>query len=122
MLPLLVDLVAQGVLTIERLVALVCENPARLFGLGSRKGSLRPGADGDVTLVDPGAATLVDAAQRVGSADWTSYQGMRLRGRVVRRILWGLTVVKDGRPVGHRCVGGFVRWSGWPMGAQMIAG
>ena len=38
MLPLLLDLVAQGVLKLERLVALVCEHPARLFGLAPRKG------------------------------------------------------------------------------------
>jgi len=121
MLPLLVDLVAQGVLTIERLVALVCENPARLFGLGSRKGSLRPGADGDVTLVDPGAVSLVDAAQMVGSADWTPYQGMRLRGRVVRTILRGMTVAQDGKPVGHPGVGRFVRRTGSPLASQRIA-
>ena len=121
MLPLLVDLVAQGVLTIERLVALVCENPARLFGLATRKGSLRPGADGDVTLVDPGAVTLVDAAQMVGSADWTPYQGMRLRGRVVRTILRGMTVAQDGKPVGHPGVGRFVRRTGSPLASQRIA-
>src|SRR5713101_5896525 len=84
MLPLMLDLVAQGVLKLERLVALVCEHPARLFGLAPRKGSLRPGADGDVTLVETRQVTVPDAKQMVGSAGWTPYAGRRLRGRVLR--------------------------------------
>ena len=76
---------------------------------------------GDVTLVDPGAVTLVDVAQMVGSADWTPYQGMRLRGRVVRTILRGMTVAQDGKPVGHPGVGRFVRRTGSPLASQRIA-
>jgi len=114
LLPLLLDLVNQGVLKLQRLVALVCEHPARLFGLAPRKGFLRPGADGDVTLVDAGRATVVDAKQMVGSAGWTPYQGRRLHGRVVRTIVRGTTVGVDGRPVAAPGFGRFVRRTGSP--------
>jgi len=115
MLPLLLDLVAQGVLKLERLVALVCEHPARLFGLAPRKGFLRPGADGDVTLIDTHGATVADAKQMVGSAGWTPYQARRLRGRVVRTIVRGTTVAVDGKPVAAPGFGRFVRRAGSPM-------
>jgi allantoinase len=109
MLPLLLDLVNQGVLKLDRLVALVCEHPARLFGLAPRKGFLRPGADGDATLVDTGKATVLDGKQMVGSAGWTPYQGRRLHGRVVRTIVRGTTVAVDGKPVAAPGFGRFVR-------------
>jgi allantoinase len=114
MLPLLLDLVNQGVLKLERLVALVCEHPARLFGLAPRKGFLRPGADGDATLVDTSQATVLDKKELVGSAGWTPYEGRRLRGRVVRTIVRGTTVAVDGRPVAARGFGRFVRRTGSP--------
>jgi len=114
MLPLLLDLVNQGSLKLDRLVALVCEHPARLFGLAPRKGFLRPGADGDVTLVDTGQATVLDTNQMVGSAGWTPYQGRRLHGRVVRTIVRGTTVAVDGKPVAAPGFGRFVRRTGSP--------
>lgn len=115
MLPLLLDLVAQGALKLERLVALVCEHPARLFGLAPRKGYLQSGADGDVTLVDAHGVTVPDAKQMVGAAAWTPYQGRRLRGRVVRTIVRGMTAAVDGKPVAATGFGRFVRRAGSPL-------
>jgi allantoinase len=115
MLPLLLDLVAGGVLKLERLVGLVCEHPARLFGLAPRKGFLRPGADGDVTLIDARGASVVDAQLMVGAAGWTPYQGRRLRGQVVRTIVRGTTVAGDGKPVAAAGFGRFLRRTGSPV-------
>jgi allantoinase len=115
MLPLLLDLVAQGVLKLERLVALVCEHPAQLFGLAPQKGFLRPGADGDVTLVDSQALVVPDAKQMVGSAGWTPYKGRRLRGRVIRTIVRATTVAVEGRVVATPGFGRFVRRAGSPV-------
>jgi len=114
-LPVLLDLVAQGVMRLERLVELVCEHPARLFGLSPRKGFLRPGSEGDVTIVDPNAFTVPDAKQMVGAAGWTPYQGRRLRGRAVRTIVRGVTAAVDGKPVVDPGFGHFVRRTGSPV-------
>jgi dihydropyrimidinase len=45
------------------LVRAMAQTPARLFGLGARKGALAPGMDADIILVDPSARQTVDAAR-----------------------------------------------------------
>ncbi|TMI84757.1 MAG: hypothetical protein E6H04_00700, partial [Bacillati bacterium ANGP1] len=53
-LTLLLHAAHHGWVSLERVVDALCERPARLYGFYPRKGSLLPGADADVTLVDPG--------------------------------------------------------------------
>ncbi|MFL5865017.1 MAG: dihydroorotase [Solirubrobacteraceae bacterium] len=62
---------------------LLCEGPARRFGLWPRKGSLAPGADADVLVLDPDAEWEIDPARLVTAARWSPYSGRRVRGRVI---------------------------------------
>ena len=61
---------------------LLAEHPARRFGLWPRKGSLSPGADADILVLDPDAEWEIDPAALVTAAGWSPYTGRRLRGRV----------------------------------------
>ena len=66
-------------------------SPARVYGLAG-KGSLEPGYDADLVLVDPAASwTLTDSAIR-SKAGWSPYAGRALRGRVVATIRGGRVV------------------------------
>lgn len=60
--PLMVDAMLRGRLAPEQLAAILSENPSRMYGLYPRKGTLVPGADADVTVVDPGATTTLRTA------------------------------------------------------------
>jgi dihydroorotase/allantoinase len=108
MLPLLLNLVAEGVIPLTRVVALVAEGPARMFGLSARKGFLTPGHDGDVTLVDVSAPSVISASRLTGVAGWTPYEGWSIRGRVLRTLVRGRTVAVDGRAIGSPGYGRFV--------------
>jgi allantoinase len=108
-LPLLLDLVAAGVLTLERCVALLAERPAEIFGLAPRKGFLKPGADGDVVVVDLAGWTKPSDATTVSAAGWTPYAGLRLRGRIRETILRGRRIACDGAVCGEAGFGGFLR-------------
>jgi allantoinase len=74
------------------LVRLVSEQPARRFGLWPRKGSLNPGADADLMIVDPSTEWEVDPSALVTAAGWSPYAGRRLRGRVIAAFCRGRQV------------------------------
>ena len=64
--------------------------PARLLGLD--RGTLSPGAPGDVTLIDPGLEWTVDKEQSFSRSRNTPFHGRELKGRAVRTIVAGKTV------------------------------
>ena len=98
-LPLMLDAVVRGRLSLSRLVAVYSANPAAVLGLVGRKGALVPGADADVVLVDlDGRRTLADD-QVISKAGWTPYVGRELRGAVVTTLVRGTPVAQDGAPV-----------------------
>lgn len=84
-------------LPVERFVALLSGNPARIFGLYPRKGSLAIGADADVTLLDPAATWDVTVADALHKNKWTPYAGKQITGRVVQTIRRGETIFDDAR-------------------------
>ncbi|HEX5499943.1 MAG TPA: amidohydrolase family protein, partial [Thermomicrobiales bacterium] len=86
--------VARG-MTPARLVDLFSRNPARIFGLDHRKGSLAPGMDADVVLFDPNAEWTVTVDDSLSRQPWTPYEGMPIRGRVRRTLRRGETVYDD---------------------------
>jgi allantoinase len=81
------------------LAELLAAAPARRFGLPG-KGALDVGADADVALVDPSATWTVSRDDLLDRHRLSPFVGRALRGRVVRTILRGRTVARDGRIVG----------------------
>ena len=69
-----------GRLTPERFVAVTATNPARLFGLSPRKGTIAVGADADVVVFDPEATRIVDGATMHSNADYSPYDGWEVTG------------------------------------------
>ncbi len=90
------------------LVRLVSEQPAKRFGLWPRKGSLQPGADADLLVLDPDAEWEIDPAQLVTAAGWSPYSGRRVRGRVVAAYSRGRQVWDGERVLAEAGQGMFV--------------
>lgn len=98
MLPvLLTEGVHKRGLPLSDLVRLTAGNPARIFGLYPRKGSLLPGADADLVVVDPEAVWELAADDLFYKHKHSAYVGRRFHGRVERTIVRGQTVFADGR-------------------------
>jgi dihydroorotase-like cyclic amidohydrolase len=104
----LLDGAHAGRLSYERVVAAYAEAPARTYGLFPAKGSLRPGADADVVLVDPAERWTVSDADVHSKAGWSPYSGRTLTGRAVRTYLRGTLVADGGRVLAAPGTGRFV--------------
>lgn len=81
---------------LERLVDLVATRPAQIFGLGHRKGAIRPGADADLVVVDLRSGATITAETELASAGFTPWEGIETGVRVDRTIVRGRTVFADG--------------------------
>ena len=91
----MLELVDQHVLTIERLVELMCHNPARLFGVVGR-GFLREGYRADITIVRPHAPWTVTTDIIESKCKWSPMEGHEYQWRVKRTLCNGQTVYADG--------------------------
>jgi dihydropyrimidinase len=105
--------VAKGRISLSKLSELLCSNPARVFGLFPKKGSLSIGSDGDVVCFDPHSPWTLKADLLQTHSDFSPFEGMHLAGRVKKTILRGEVVAEDGRYCGSPHGGKFV--SGIPQ-------
>ncbi|MCH2396028.1 dihydroorotase [Oceanibaculum sp.] len=104
MLPLMLNHVNEGNLTLERLVDLLCSGPQRLFGIAG-KGRIALGYDGDLTLVDLQAKKTITHAMMANKSGWTPFDGMEVTGWPMATIIRGNIVMRDGevqdKPLGQ---------------------
>jgi dihydroorotase len=86
-------LVHPGVIGLPRLVEMLSTNPARIFGLEGR-GTLKVGAWGDVTILDPELTWTYDVTQTRSKSRNTPFDGWTMRGAVVATIVAGRLVYR----------------------------
>jgi dihydroorotase len=91
----MLELVDEGVLTLERLVELMCHQPARLFEIRKR-GFIRPGYRADVVLVRPNSGWTVSPSCIQSKCGWSPMEGHTYLWRVERTLCNGHTVYVDG--------------------------
>lgn len=92
LLPLMLNHVAEGRLTLQRLIDLTSAGPQRIFGLVG-KGRIVPGYDADFTVVDLKARWTVEAPWLASRCGWSPFTGMELTGRPVGTIIRGHRVM-----------------------------
>ncbi|MBI4185839.1 dihydroorotase family protein [Candidatus Berkelbacteria bacterium] len=94
--PLMLDQVAAGRLTMHRLVEVASERPARIFGLYPRKGSLQVGSDADLVVIDINKTSVVDPGKFKSKGKYTPFAGWTMRGIPVMTFVNGTVVAKNG--------------------------
>jgi allantoinase len=99
--PVMVDTMLRGRISPERLAWVLSEGTARLYGLYPRKGSLRPGSDADLTLVDPSVRRTVRNIGLHSKQPLSPWDGVVLQGWPIMAILRGQVIMRDGEPVGE---------------------
>lgn len=101
--------VAAGRISMSRLVRVLAENPARIFGIDHRKGALATGRDADIVIWNPEAETTIAAPRQHGAADWSPYEGMHIAGRLAYTILRGQVLVEGESFAGEEVSGELLR-------------
>jgi dihydropyrimidinase len=97
---------------IQRYAQVTATNPAKLFGIWPRKGTIAVGSDADLVLIDPAWRGALRLAELHSACDYSLWDGWRLDGRVRTTILRGAPIVRDGRWVGPEGAGQFVPATG----------
>jgi dihydropyrimidinase len=88
--------VTKGRIDTNTFVRLVSSNPAKLFGLYPRKGTIAPGSDADLVLWDTAKQVTLTNALMQHAIDYTPYEGMKVTGWPVVTVKAGRVVMRDG--------------------------
>ncbi len=98
LVPIMLDHVNAGRLTLERFVDLSSHGPQRIFGI-ARKGRIAAGYDADFTIVDLKRSETIINAQQGSKAGWTPYDGRKVTGWPVGTVIRGKRVMWEGEIV-----------------------
>ena len=88
--------VARRRLSVARMCRLLAENPAKLYGLYPRKGTLQPGSDADIVVYDPSGGHVIRAEDCESAAGYSPYEGFATDGGVRQVWLRGRLAVENG--------------------------
>ncbi|HWP36404.1 MAG TPA: dihydropyrimidinase [Gemmatimonadales bacterium] len=98
-----------GRLPLERFVAVTATEPAKIFGLYPRKGTIAPGSDADLVIWDPTRTQVISAATHHMRVDYNPYEGQRVKGVPETVLLRGRPIVEGGAFRGEVGAGRFLR-------------
>lgn len=98
----------------NRFVEITATNPAKIFGLYPRKGTIAVGADADIVLWDPAKEHTISAETHHMNTDYNVYEGMAVIGWPVQTLLRGKTIVAGAEWHGQAGGGAFLRRSPHP--------
>jgi dihydropyrimidinase len=89
----------------DKIIDRYTKNPALAHGLYPKKGNLYPGADGDIVIFNPGIERVISKWN--SKADYSVYEGIRIKGKILSTLSRGRFIVKEGLYSGGK--GEFVR-------------
>lgn len=102
------EYVHKGLLTPQAFVKVVASDPARLNGIFPRKGTIAPGADADILVLDPIASRVLHSEDLHMSTDYTPYEGRSVNGWPSTVIARGRVVVDEGKLLDPGPVGDYL--------------
>jgi dihydropyrimidinase len=101
--------VNEGRITLNRMVELLATNPAKLFGLYPRKGTVAVGSDADLVIFDPRRRVTISASTHHSKSDYNLYEGTEVTGAPDVVLLRGNVLVENDELVASPGIGQFVK-------------
>lgn len=107
-LPLMLTLVRKNWLTFQRLVEVLAEKPAEIYGLTS-KGKIEQGKDADLTIIDYNQPWTITASKFKSKAKFSLYNGWKVTGKPIKTFVNGNLIMDEGEIVAKIGSGKIVR-------------
>ncbi len=98
LLPVMLNHVNDGKLSLKQLINLVCENPIEIFGI-KNKGFIKKGYDADLTIIDLDKEVIIKNEDIASKSGWSPYSGMKLKGSPFASIINGSIKMIDGKVI-----------------------
>ncbi|WP_413378056.1 dihydropyrimidinase [Alkalihalobacillus sp. 1P02AB] len=87
-------------ITFPKLVEITSQNPAKIFGLYPKKGSLNIGSDGDIVIFDPNKTSVITKESQKQGTEYSIYEGMEVQGNIDYVLSRGEIIVRNKEVVG----------------------
>lgn len=101
--------VNKGRISPTKFVEVACTNPAKIFGMYPRKGTLAIGSDADIMILDPNEKHTLSAKTHHMNADYSGYEGVEVTGKVKTVLLRGTVAIDNGECLIEPGFGQFVK-------------
>lgn len=102
-------LVANGNITENQFVKVISENPAKIFGMYPKKGTLAIGSDADIIIIDTNKKDVITKDTMHSNCDYSIFEGFEVSCTIDNVLLRGKEVVKDGKFIGEKGYGQFIK-------------
>ncbi|MDC3173896.1 dihydroorotase [Candidatus Pelagibacter sp.] len=99
LMPVMLNHINDGKLSLNQLMNLVCENPVKIFGI-KNKGFIKKGYDADFTIVDMNKTIEIKNANIESKCGWSPFNGDKFKGTPVATIVDGKIKMRDGKIIG----------------------
>jgi dihydropyrimidinase len=101
--------VNKGKITLNKYVEVACTNPAKIFGMFPRKGTIAVGSDADIVIFDPDEKHTISAKTHHMNVDYSGYEGWELTGKVKTVLLRGEIAIENNTCRIEKGFGKFIR-------------
>ncbi|MEK6705750.1 MAG: dihydropyrimidinase [Bdellovibrionota bacterium] len=101
--------VLEGKISLNQFVEVTATNPARIFGMYPKKGTIAPGSDADIVLFDPTKESMISSKNSHHRCDYSAFEGFRLKGKPAGVLIRGAWALKDGDVKIKRGFGQFLK-------------
>ena len=91
--------VAKGRITAQKMCEVLCENPAKLYGLYPKKGVIQENSDADLVILDPNRKKKITAENQVSKCDYAPLEGKEIDCVIEKVFLRGKLVAQEGKVV-----------------------
>ncbi|HVK96597.1 MAG TPA: dihydropyrimidinase [Flavisolibacter sp.] len=96
-------------ISLNKYVEVACTNPAKIFGMFPKKGTISVGSDADIVILDPNASHTISADTHRMNVDYSAYEGWKINGKIKTVLLRGKVAIQDNKCILEKGFGQFVK-------------